>query len=83
MGTTGMRECAVMVIEGDKWPIEPQAEIRVIRSQEELDALYAKARVAKHPPSVRVAGGCQAPAFRPAVRASSQMRAYWLPECAP
>jgi hypothetical protein len=43
-GTTGMREAAVMVIEGDKWPMEPQAEIPVINSQEELDALYAKAR---------------------------------------
>jgi hypothetical protein len=43
-GTTGIREAAVMVIEGDKWPVEPQAEIPVINSQEELDALYAKAR---------------------------------------
>ena len=43
MGTTGMREAAVMVIEGDKWPMEPQAEIPIINSQEELDALYAKA----------------------------------------
>lgn len=43
-GTTGMREAAVMVVEGDKWPMEQQAEIPVINSQEELDALYAKAR---------------------------------------
>lgn len=43
-GTTGMREAAVMVVEGDNWPMEPQAEIPVIDSQEELDALYAKAR---------------------------------------
>jgi hypothetical protein len=43
-GTTGMREATVMVIEGDKWPMEPQAEIPVINSQEELDALYAEAR---------------------------------------
>ena len=45
MGTTGIREATVVVIEGDKWPMEPQAEIPVINSQEELDALYAKARV--------------------------------------
>jgi hypothetical protein len=50
MGTTGMRECAVMVIEGDRWPMEPQAEIPVINSEEELQALYSKARV-RHLPS--------------------------------
>ena len=33
-----------MVIEGDRWPMEPQTEIPVINSPEELDALYAKAR---------------------------------------
>ena len=44
MGATGMREAAVMVIEGGKWPLEPQAEIPIINSPEELDALYAKAR---------------------------------------
>lgn len=44
MGTTGVREATVMVIEGDKWPMEPQAEIPLINSQEELDELYAKAR---------------------------------------
>lgn len=43
-GDTGMREAAVMAMEGDKWPMEPRAEIPVINSQEELDALYAKAR---------------------------------------
>jgi hypothetical protein len=42
-GNTGMREAAVMVIEGDKWPMDPQAEIPVINSQEELDAMRAKA----------------------------------------
>ncbi len=45
VGTTGMREAAVMVIEGDKWPMDPQAEIPIITSREELDTLYAKARV--------------------------------------
>jgi hypothetical protein len=45
MGTTGMRECAVMVIEGDRWPMEPQAEIPVINSEEELQALCSKAQV--------------------------------------
>lgn len=44
LGTTGTRETAVMIIEGDKWPMEPQAEIPIIKSQEELNALYAKAR---------------------------------------
>lgn len=44
LGTTGMREAAVMVIEGDMWPMEPQTEIPVINSPEELDALYAKSR---------------------------------------
>lgn len=44
MGATGMREALVMDIEGDLWPMEPQAEIPVINNQEELDALYAKAR---------------------------------------
>ena len=39
MGTTGVREVAVMAIEGDRWPTEPQAEIPVIRTQEELEAL--------------------------------------------
>jgi hypothetical protein len=43
-GTTGFREAVVMAIEGDNWPMEPQAEIPVINSQAELDALYAKAR---------------------------------------
>ncbi|QDT71241.1 hypothetical protein [Lacipirellula limnantheis] len=42
-GNTGMREAAVMVIEGDKWPMDPQAEIPVINNQEELDAMHAKA----------------------------------------
>ena len=48
-GATGMRECAVMMIEGDKWPMEPQEVIPVINSQEELDSLYAKAQVRQLP----------------------------------
>jgi len=48
-GTTGVREATVMIIEGDRWPMEPQAEIPVITSQEELDALYRKARVRRLP----------------------------------
>lgn len=44
VGATGMREAVVMVIEGDKWPMESQAEIPIINSPEELDALHAKAR---------------------------------------
>jgi hypothetical protein len=44
LGATGLREAMVMVIEKEKWPMEPQAEIPVITSQEDLDALYAKAR---------------------------------------
>jgi hypothetical protein len=50
MGTTGMRECAAMVIEGDRWPMVPQEMILVINSEEELEALYNKARV-RHLPS--------------------------------
>lgn len=50
LGTTGMRECAVMVTEGDRWPMEPQDEIPIIDSMEELEALYQKARV-RHLPS--------------------------------
>jgi hypothetical protein len=44
LGATGLREAMVMVLEKDTWPVEPQAEIPVITSQQELDALYAKAR---------------------------------------
>jgi hypothetical protein len=43
-GMTGMREAAVMAIEGDKWPMEPQAEIPVISSPAEWEALSRKAR---------------------------------------
>jgi hypothetical protein len=50
LGTTGVRECAVMVIEGDRWPMETQAEIPVINTEEELQELYSKARV-RHLPS--------------------------------
>jgi hypothetical protein len=50
LGTTGMRECAVMAIEGDRWPREQQAEIPVINSDEELQELHRKARV-RHLPS--------------------------------
>jgi hypothetical protein len=49
MGTTGVRECAVMVIEGDRWPMEPQGEIPLITSEEELQELYRKARVRRLP----------------------------------
>jgi hypothetical protein len=50
LGTTGVRECAVMAIEGDHWPMEPQAEIPVIETEEQLQELYRKARV-RHLPS--------------------------------
>lgn len=43
-GATGMREAAAALIEGDNWPMEPQTEIPVINSKEELDAMYARAR---------------------------------------
>ncbi len=49
MGTTGMREATVMIIEGDKWPMEPQDKIPVITSEEELQELYRKARVRRLP----------------------------------
>ncbi len=49
MGTTGVREAAVMVIEREKWPMESQAEIPIINSEEELQALYRKARVRQLP----------------------------------
>lgn len=49
MGATGFRECAVMVVEDDKWPMEPQDEIPIINSQKELDALYRNARVRRLP----------------------------------
>src|SRR5688572_21898557 len=50
LGTTGVRECAVMAIEGDRWPMEPQSEIPVIETEEQLQELYRKARV-RHLPS--------------------------------
>jgi hypothetical protein len=50
LGTTGVRECAVMAIEGDRWPREPQTEIPVIETEEQLQEFYRKARV-RHLPS--------------------------------
>jgi hypothetical protein len=48
-GTTGLRECAVVVIERDDWPMEPQGSIPIVNSQADLDALYRKARVRRLP----------------------------------
>ena len=49
IGATGYREAAVMVLEGDRWPMEPQAEIPIVESQEQLDELYRKARLKRLP----------------------------------
>ena len=49
LGTTGVRECAVMVMLGDKWPMPPQKEIPHIESEEQLRELYRSAPVRQLP----------------------------------
>ena len=48
LGTTGMREAAVMITEDDNWPRPPDDEIPHIENDEELQAMYAEA-LAKPP----------------------------------
>jgi hypothetical protein len=49
LGVTGTRESAVMLIEGDRWPMEPQAEVAVIENWEQWQALSRNARVRQLP----------------------------------
>jgi hypothetical protein len=49
LGTTGIRESTVMLIEEEAWPMEPQAEIPVIRNEEELQDLFQRTTVRQVP----------------------------------
>ncbi|HEV3300935.1 MAG TPA: hypothetical protein VG055_14895 [Planctomycetaceae bacterium] len=49
LGITGSRESAVLLLEGDRWPMEPQEEIPVLETMEQWHELSRKTRIRQLP----------------------------------